>query len=210
MAGRPPSFPQHELEERVFRAAAREFSKRGYDAATIDAIVDASGVSKPVMYRAFGSKSQLFCTMLEQFAAELATAAMGSFRGGRGAVAELIRATVDSWFATPEERGDEWRMLVTASSSDPAIRVTVERVRSMQLANDVTMVRALLPHLPEPEIEPIAEAIRGSLIALGTWWLDHPSVARQVPVDAMTRLCVGLITAPNGGLGRGLRPPGEG
>ncbi len=196
MAGRPPSFPPAELEERVARAAAREFSQHGYDAATIDAIVEASGVSKPVIYRTFGSKSHLYCTLLERFADELAEAAMGTFRAGHGAVVDQLRAIIDSWFAALEERTDEWRMLNGASSSDPAIRATLDRVRLMRLANDITMVRAFLPELPEPQVEPIAEAIRGSLIAIGTWWLDHNSVDRSVPVDAMTRLCAGLLSAP--------------
>ena len=203
MAGRPPSFPPAELEERVARAAAREFSQRGYDAARIDAIVEASGVSKPVIYRTFGSKSHLYCTLLERFADELASAAMRTFREGRGTVVDQLRAIIDSWFAALEERTDEWRMLNSASSSDPAIRATLDRVRLMRLANDIAMVRAFLPQLPEAQVEPIAEAIRGSLIAIGTWWLAHKAVDRRVPVDAMTGLCAGLLTAPTGWRGRG-------
>ena len=194
MAGRPPSFSLAELEERVARAAAREFSERGYDAATIDAIVEASGVSKPAIYRTFGSKSKLYCTMLELYADELASAAMRSFRDGRGTVVEQLRATIDSWFAALEERSDEWRMLNTATSADPAIRASIERVRRTQLANDVTMVRAFLPNLPEAEVDPIAEAIRGSLIAVGTWWLDNAPTDRHVPVAALTRLYMGLLS----------------
>jgi AcrR family transcriptional regulator len=210
MAGRPPRFPLLELEDRVARAAAREFSERGYDAATIDAIVAASGVSKPVIYRTFGSKSNLYCTMLERFADAFASAAMSSFRHGQGTVVEQLRAIIDSWFAALEERSDEWRMLNSASSSDPAIRATLERVRSMRLSNDIAMVRAFLPQLPEAQVEPIAEAIRGSLIAIGTWWLDHPTIDRHVPVDAMTRLCAGLLSAPTARRGRGSRQPGPG
>lgn len=111
MAGRPPSFPVAELEERVARAAAhRKFSQHGYEATTIDTIVAASGVSKPVIYRAFGSKSKLYCTMLERFANELAAAAMESFHQSDGTMVEQLRAIIESWFAALEGRQDEWRM----------------------------------------------------------------------------------------------------
>ncbi len=193
MAGRPPTFPSAELDERVARACASEFSEHGFDAARIDAIAAASGVSKPAIYRTYGSKSELYCTMLERFADELATAAMRSFSDAGGGVAERVRGIIDAWFGVLGERPDQWRMLTSATSSDPQVQASVERVESMQLRNDITMVRAFLPHLPEAEVEPIAEAIRGSLVAIGTWWLAHLAVDRSVPVGAMTRLCTGLL-----------------
>ena len=108
-------------------------------------------------------------------------------------MAERVRGIIDAWFGVLGERPDQWRMLTSATSSDPQVQASVERVESMQLRNDITMVRAFLPHLPEAEVEPIAEAIRGSLVAIGTWWLAHLAVDRSVPVGAMTRLCTGLL-----------------
>ena len=191
--GRPPSFPADELDTRVTRAALREFSERGYDSATIDAIVVASGVSKPVLYRAFGSKSELYCKLLERCANELASAAMQAFVNTEGSALERFRVIIDSWFRALETRPDQWRLLNSANSTDPQVKDTLRNVASMQLRNDVVMIRAFLPALPETEIEPIAEAVRGSLIAIGTWWLANPKVDRHVAVDAMTRLCAGLL-----------------
>jgi AcrR family transcriptional regulator len=191
--GRPPSFPADELDARITRAAISEFSEHGYDSATIDAIVVASGVSKPVLYRSFGSKSELYCKLLERCADQLASAAMEAFANSEGSALERFRAIINSWFGVLETRPDQWRMLNTATSTDPAIRQTLQTVTKMQLHNDIVMIRAFLPGLPEAEIEPIAEAIRGSLIAIGTWWLGHPKIDRSVPVDAMTRICAGLF-----------------
>ena len=195
--GRPPSFPTDELDARVTRAALREFSEHGYDIATIDAIVVASGVSKPVLYRAFGSKSELYCKLLERCANELASAAMQAFANTEGSTLERFRVIIDSWFAALETRPDQWRLLNSATSTDPKVKETLETVARMQLCNDVVMIRAFLPALPETEIEPIAEAVRGSLVAIGTWWLANPKVDRSVPVDAMTRLCAGLLAVTN-------------
>jgi AcrR family transcriptional regulator len=191
--GRPRILSLDELHRRVAAAAAQEFSQHGYDAARIDVIAAAAGVSKPVLYRAFGSKSDLYCTLLERFAADLATAAMGSFRVEQSSVVGRFRAIIDSWFRVLADHPSEWRMLNTATSTDPEIRSTVERVTAMQLRNDVTMIRSFLPSLPVAEVDPIAEALRGSLIAIGSWWLAHPAVPRDVAVDAMTRVCAGLF-----------------
>lgn len=195
--GRPPGFTADELEARITRAAVKEFSEHGYDNATMEAIVAASGVSKPVLYRAYGSKCDLYCKLIERCAADLASAAMQAYANTDGPVLERFRAIIDSWFVVLATRPDQWQMLNTASSTDPAVRATLQAVATMQLRNDVAMIRTFLPSLPEPEVEPIAEAIRGSLIAIGTWWLKNPEIDRHVPVDAMTRICAGLFAVTN-------------
>ncbi len=40
--------------------------------------------------------------------------------------------------------------------------------------------------------EPLGEMIRSSLLALASWWSEHPDVPREVPVAAMTRLCTAI------------------
>ena len=45
---------------RILDAATEEFAARGIAGARVDRIADASGASKPMLYRYFGSKEQLF------------------------------------------------------------------------------------------------------------------------------------------------------
>jgi TetR/AcrR family transcriptional regulator, mexJK operon transcriptional repressor len=55
---------QVEKRERIIEAALKVFSEEGYSAASMDAIAIAAEVSKPTLYMYFGSKEQLFESML--------------------------------------------------------------------------------------------------------------------------------------------------
>lgn len=52
-------------ERRILDAAFRVFSQAGYAGASMDAIAEAAGVSKPTLYQYFGSKDALFAAMMD-------------------------------------------------------------------------------------------------------------------------------------------------
>ncbi|MDR0377564.1 MAG: TetR/AcrR family transcriptional regulator [Spirochaetaceae bacterium] len=60
----------------IIEAALALFSRRGYESATIQEVVDAAGITKPTLYYYFGSKQGL----LEAVAAEYGTALTGIIR----------------------------------------------------------------------------------------------------------------------------------
>jgi TetR/AcrR family transcriptional regulator, mexJK operon transcriptional repressor len=55
---------QMEKQQRILAAALEVFSQAGYSAASMDAIALAADVSKPTLYLYFGSKEQLFESMM--------------------------------------------------------------------------------------------------------------------------------------------------
>jgi AcrR family transcriptional regulator len=55
---------QVEKQQRILAAALKVFSETGYSAASMDAIALAAEVSKPTLYMYFGSKEQLFESMM--------------------------------------------------------------------------------------------------------------------------------------------------
>ena len=64
--GRPRLFD----EEAVLAELTTLFWRQGYGRTTMAEIVAASGVHKPSLYRAFGSKEELFATVLRRYLAE--------------------------------------------------------------------------------------------------------------------------------------------
>ncbi|WP_157255246.1 TetR/AcrR family transcriptional regulator [Nonomuraea typhae] len=50
--------------EAIVDAAATEFLKEGYTAASVDAIASRAGVSKPTIYKHFGNKERLFLAVI--------------------------------------------------------------------------------------------------------------------------------------------------
>ena len=65
-----PSRIQRENRAAIANAAVSEFSARGYHGATIDAIADKAGMSKPNLLYYFPSKEAIYRTVLEQIVEE--------------------------------------------------------------------------------------------------------------------------------------------
>ena len=60
--------PAADRRESILVAAAERFAARGYDATTLDEIAAAAGVTKPILYRHFGSKQDLYLALLARHA----------------------------------------------------------------------------------------------------------------------------------------------
>src|SRR3954453_4201811 len=52
--------PREVREQDMLREAETAFSSRGFHAASVDAIAEAAGISKPMVYAYFGSKEGLY------------------------------------------------------------------------------------------------------------------------------------------------------
>ena len=70
----------------IFRAAAREFAERGYEAAGTDRIATRARVNKAMIYYHFGSKCQLYAEVVRDMV---------------GAVRARVRAIADGTDPTP-------------------------------------------------------------------------------------------------------------
>jgi AcrR family transcriptional regulator len=55
-----------ERQQRLFDSAAEEFSVHGYDAASLNRILERSGMSKSSLYYYFDDKADLFTTLVER------------------------------------------------------------------------------------------------------------------------------------------------
>ncbi|MDQ3576302.1 MAG: TetR family transcriptional regulator [Actinomycetota bacterium] len=58
--------------ERLVTTARAEFGERGYEATSIDAILEGAGVARGALYHHFASKEALFSAVLDHVVAELA------------------------------------------------------------------------------------------------------------------------------------------
>ncbi len=64
MNEKPLSPRQQKKRARILDAALKVFSQSGYSGASMDAIAETAEVSKPTLYMYFGSKEQLFESMM--------------------------------------------------------------------------------------------------------------------------------------------------
>jgi AcrR family transcriptional regulator len=185
--------PAPERRELIEDAAARLFAQRGYTATTVEEIVAAAGVSKPMLYRHFESKKELLMRLLEHRRDELAAAPLDSFLKEGGEPEQRLPAMIDAWFAHVEQHPHTSRVLFQDASGDPDVQALQRELRRRQRAADVALLREFAPQLPEQELEPLGEVTRSSLTGLALWWLDNPEVPRTVLVATVLRVTTGLL-----------------
>jgi AcrR family transcriptional regulator len=93
---------------RLIETASRMFYEEGITATGVDAITDRAGVSKPTLYRHFGSKQALVTATLEQRHAERKTALLAQRRAHPDNPLGQLMAVFDwlaRWHAADGHRG---------------------------------------------------------------------------------------------------------
>ena len=95
---RPSEHSSPDTRQQILRAALRLFAHSGYAGASVQAIVDAAKVTKPVLYYHFGNKEGLYSALIEWAADErLRRSQEGAARGKTLAekFTEILAATFE-------------------------------------------------------------------------------------------------------------------
>ncbi|MFC3502491.1 TetR family transcriptional regulator [Micromonospora krabiensis] len=155
----------------------------------MDQVAAEAGVSKPVLYRYFADKSQLWRAVSEVVAARVVATVAPSVervREERG----LVRATIDAYLGVVESEPELYRFLMH-QGSDPGVHQVVAGT-SRQVAAGLARVigdrlRAL--GLDAGPAEPWAYGLVGFVQAVGDWWTTHGQpIGRPALTDYLTTL----------------------
>jgi AcrR family transcriptional regulator len=190
--------------EVIERAAAELFAERGYGGASIDEIARRSGVTPPVLYDHFASKSDLYQRLLERHFAELRGVWREHFVGDDPAEQRVARS-FDAWFAYVEEHPFAGRMLFRDTTGDPELKAIQEDAAARSRAALTPLFAAMpgaadLPGRATDEgLELAWVVMRGVLQGLAIWWYDHPDVPRErVVATAVNALWFGFERVQGG------------
>jgi AcrR family transcriptional regulator len=185
---RIPAAARRELIE---NAAARLFAARGYAGTTLDEVAAEAGVTKPMVYRHFRSKKDLYLALLARHRDD-----MPSFferTAHESAWDRRLRAMLELWFEYVQERPHGWKMLFRDTTGDDEIRAFRLEVQATARALLAALVEDQAgPDLPRRGVVPLAELLRTGLAGLALWWIDHPDAERQAVVDASYRLMANM------------------
>jgi AcrR family transcriptional regulator len=183
--------PPAERRELIARAAERAFGREGYDGASLEAIAADAGVTKPVLYRHFASKEELYLALLERHREDLPRFLEGLPL--EAPIDELMRAVLEGWFAYAEEHGARWRMIFRDSGGGPKVVATRESIYGEARAVLVGFLRAH-PAFDVPEAQQLAaaEAVRGALSTLVLFGQDPDGPPREQLVEAGVRVVLGF------------------
>jgi AcrR family transcriptional regulator len=186
-----PRLPAAERRELVLRAAMNRFGAGGYDATRLDDIAADAGVTKPILYRHFGSKEDLYLAVLARHREDLPT--FLEDLPPESSLEALARAILDGWLAYAFENQQRWRMLFRDHGGGERIRRARadvhERAREVLAAFIAARPEISIP--PE-QVEPTAELLTNGLAAMVLWWSEHPDVPRATLVDVATRVVAGI------------------
>lgn len=86
----------HTTRARILRSAGDLFASRGYEATSIEAVLEKSGVSRGALYHHFQDKEELFVAVLEDLEARIADATVKASRGIADPVGALL-AGCNAW-----------------------------------------------------------------------------------------------------------------
>jgi AcrR family transcriptional regulator len=186
--------PVAERRALIVEAAGRLFGERGYDATRLDEIAAAAGVTKPILYRHFDSKRDLYLALLERHRADLSSfiPAMPV----EGTPAERLRALLDLWLDYVEAHAYSWKLLFRDTGGGPEVAARRREVHAEARAVLVDAFASLAVRpIPSRQLEPLAELISMGMAALVLWWIEDASVSRAAVLDALTTVWVRVLGA---------------
>jgi len=182
--------PRAAREQLILDVAGGVFARDGYHGAAMDEIAALADVSKPMVYAYFGSKEHLYLAYVERSGRELL---VGLERAGRpqDPPLDLLRARISEFLAFVEDHQDGWRVLFAEAASSRPLADEVADLRGRIAAAVGRMIEDGGLEIDPQAADGMAHAIVGAGESLANWWLEHPSVPRQLIVDWY----VGLVQA---------------
>ncbi|MEV7041258.1 TetR/AcrR family transcriptional regulator [Amycolatopsis sp. NPDC051061] len=182
-------------------AALRALDTHGPDLGMEDVAAEA-GVTKPVLYRHFDDKADLYVA-LGQRGTEILFERLIPAINAELAPVPRIRMALDAFFTVIEEHPNLYRLLAHGRPEKP--------VSSDVVAEDKELIATALTALlgdymrmftmDSGAAEPWAHGIVGMVQNTGEWWLDRRSMSRDSVVEYLTQIiwaAIDGLTRQNG------------
>jgi AcrR family transcriptional regulator len=185
--------PVAERRALIVEAAGRLFGERGYESTRLDDIAAAAGVTKPIVYRHFDSKRDLYLALLDRHREDLP--GFVATMPAEGTTEERLRPVLDGWLDYVEAHSYAWKMLFRDTGGGPEIAARRGEVHAEARAVLVELIRSLADKpVPRRQLEPLAELMSMGMGALVLWWIEDAAVSRPAVLDALTTAWVRLLS----------------
>ncbi|WP_320671161.1 TetR/AcrR family transcriptional regulator [Patulibacter defluvii] len=175
--------PRALREEQLLDTALSVFAEQGYEATSIVDIAAAAGITRPVVYKHYGSKDGIYLACLRRARQQLEQQLAEAIDPDDDAEGQL-RAGIDAYFRFVEDNGREWDVLfgngmpVSGPAADGALelRQTTASVIGALLAQTA-------PGIDAQSIDAFAQGLNGSGVELARWWRRNPHLTREQVVE---------------------------
>lgn len=170
-------------------AAVRAVRRHG-SGAGMDLIAAEAGTSKPVVYRYFADKADLYLAVGQRVAGGLVdriTAAVNGQPDGRA----MVAAGVDAYLRVIEEEPELYRFVVQHTLLDRPVENDPVADYSYLLGSFISRRLGDLMRdmgLDSGAAEPWGFGLVGLVRSAGEWWLERQSMSRQALADYLTSM----------------------
>ncbi|MFB9569331.1 TetR family transcriptional regulator [Saccharopolyspora hordei] len=173
----------------LVEATVRAIGKHGAEVG-MDEIAAEAGISKPVLYRHFHDKSDLYVAVGEWGAELLMERLRPLFHEG-GSPNQRIRRLLDAYLGTIEQYPELYRFVVQRRFADRPVDTDPVSTEKTLIANSLSRVlgeyvRAL--GLDSGGVEVWSHGLVGMVQASGDWWLERQSMSRSDLTDYLAQV----------------------
>jgi len=181
--------PRDERRAQLLVAALEVFTAAGYHSAAMDEIADRANVSKPVLYRHFPSKLDLYLAVLDLHIDSLVFAIQKAIASNREN-SSRVAATVEAYFGFIDSEGEAFRLLFESDMNlEPQVRERLNRM-TYDCAAAVSAVISIDTGLGKEESMMLAVGIIGTVQTTARHWLDRDG---KIDRQRATELVMNLI-----------------
>lgn len=173
---------EHRAQRRAefVEATVRALAKHGPDVG-MDEIAAEAGVSKPVLYRHFSDKADLYVAV-GQWGTDMLMERLAPALFEPGSVNQKIRSVLDAYLGTIEEYPHLYRFVVRKKFADrgtEADPVSAEKNEIAAMLSRLlgTYLRAF--GVDSGGAEPWSHGLVGMVQQAGEWWLERQSMSRE-------------------------------
>jgi AcrR family transcriptional regulator len=182
---------KHRIERRAefVEAALRALDAHGPELGMDDVAAEA-GVTKPVLYRHFDDKADLYVA-LGQRGTEILFQRLIPAINAELAPVPRIRMALDAFFTVIEEHPNLYRLLARGSFQGKPIDSDVVAEDKEVIATALTALLGdymRMFNMDSGAAEPWAHGIVGMVQNTGEWWLDRRSMGRDSVVEYLTQI----------------------
>jgi AcrR family transcriptional regulator len=164
----------------VLRSAAELFNSKGYAATTVREIVEAAGVTKPVLYYYFGNKEGVFLELLNS-PVERLRALLHECEKGEGMASERVLAMFDRMFVLFCENMQAARLIFSIyygpSQGAPSVDLEWYHKEIMRTLHRLVEEGVKSGEWCGDNIEEFIWAILGAFVITVEIQLSHPELA---------------------------------
>jgi AcrR family transcriptional regulator len=184
-----PAYKRLAVDERrrqLLDAGAALFSERAYEEISMRDIAHAAGVSKPLLYHYFRSKTDLFKAAIAEQAAELQSAIEP---GTDQDPLEQLAVSLDKYLRWIETNARAWVKLMQSAASIPEARELIEGFRQQTM--ELVLSQLTGSDDPRPLLRAAIIGWLGYMDAVLLDWAE----TREIPRDKLRDLLISAFAA---------------